>query len=47
MTTEQDLTRQALNKLRRAENRDKKLRRRWKHAQERKAVRDGDKLSKR
>ncbi len=42
MATEQALTRQALKKLQRAEQRDKKLRRRWKHAQERKAVRYGD-----
>jgi hypothetical protein len=47
MATTRDLNRRSLNKLQRAENRDKKLRRRWKHAQERKAVRYGDKLSKR
>jgi len=34
------LTRQALKKLQKAANRDKKLERRWKISQERKAVKD-------
>ena len=34
------LTRQALQKLQRAANRDRKIQRRWKNSQERKAVKD-------